>query len=53
MDYQLLEWDTNFFGMKVARITDPFMSIEKVASTLAELKVKRIFLYLLACKPGT
>jgi|WetSurMetagenome_2_1015567.scaffolds.fasta_scaffold59666_2 dTDP-4-amino-4,6-dideoxy-D-galactose acyltransferase len=40
MDYQLLEWDTNFFGMKVARITDPFMSMEKVASTLAELKLK-------------
>jgi dTDP-4-amino-4,6-dideoxy-D-galactose acyltransferase len=38
MDYQLLEWDTNFFGMKVARITVPDMSIERVGSTLAELK---------------
>lgn len=38
MDYQLLEWDTNFFGMKVARITDPSLSIEKLASTLTELR---------------
>jgi dTDP-4-amino-4,6-dideoxy-D-galactose acyltransferase len=38
MDYQLLEWDTNFFGIKVARITVPNLSIEKLAYTLTELK---------------
>lgn len=44
MQYQMLDWDTNFFGMAVARITEPDLNEQELSDTLAELKAKGVAL---------
>jgi len=38
MDYQLLDWDSGFFGMGVARITEPTLAKRNLADILLALK---------------
>jgi dTDP-4-amino-4,6-dideoxy-D-galactose acyltransferase len=38
MNYQMLDWDTDFFGVKVARIIEPVLTAEKLTGILSELK---------------
>jgi len=40
MQYQILDWDTDFFGMVVARITEPTLNEQELADILFELKAK-------------
>lgn len=42
MNYQILDWDSDFFGVKVARITDPGLTAQKLTDLLSELKRKCI-----------
>jgi len=44
MGYQILGWDSDFFGIKVARISEPFLTIENLTTILAELKQKSVTL---------
>jgi len=38
MQYQILDWDTGFFGVTVARINDPGLNKEGLSAFLLELK---------------
>lgn len=38
MQYQILEWDSDFFRIKVAQITPPNLSQHKLAAIISELK---------------
>ncbi len=40
--YQLLDWDTAFFGYKVARILDPYMTDERLRIILDELRAQAV-----------
>lgn len=40
MQYQMLEWDTEFFGVTVARITEPVLNEPELSDILVELKAK-------------
>ena len=42
MKCEMLDWDSDFFGVKVARITEPVLTSEELTSILAELKHKRV-----------
>ena len=42
MKYQILDWDSDFFGIKVARIKASNLKIEKLTNLLTELKQKRV-----------
>jgi dTDP-4-amino-4,6-dideoxy-D-galactose acyltransferase len=42
MIYQMLDWDSRFFGLKVARILDLSMTIEDISNTIEELKEKSV-----------
>lgn len=39
MQYQILDWDTNFFGVTVARINEPVLNELKLSDILFELKI--------------
>ena len=38
MEYQILDWDSDLFGVKVARIADPSLPTEKLTDLLSVLK---------------
>jgi dTDP-4-amino-4,6-dideoxy-D-galactose acyltransferase len=40
--YQLLDWDTEFFGMPVARVTEPDLTPRQLAVVLGELKTSGV-----------
>src|SRR5690606_21256598 len=42
MDYQILDWDSEFFGLKVARITEPVPNEESVQNFIRELKNQNV-----------
>ena len=44
MQYQILNWDTDFFGVTVARITEPVLNELEVSDILLELKAKGVHL---------
>lgn len=46
MRYQILDWDSDFFGVKVARITQPNINVHELSDILSELKHERVrFVY--------
>ncbi|MCK4978743.1 MAG: GNAT family N-acetyltransferase [Candidatus Delongbacteria bacterium] len=42
MNYQILDWDSNLFGIKVAKIIEPDLSADEIKSILCELKQKSV-----------
>ena len=42
MKYQMLEWDTVFFGINVARIEGAYISLQKLEHILSDLKQKNV-----------
>jgi len=42
MQYQILDWDTDFFGVTVARITEPDLNEQELSEILSELKGKGV-----------
>ena len=42
MKYQILNWDSNFFGIKVAKITKLNLSTDNLKNILSELKQKSV-----------
>ena len=42
MKCEMLDWDSDFFGIKVARITEPVLAAEELTSILAELNRQRV-----------
>jgi dTDP-4-amino-4,6-dideoxy-D-galactose acyltransferase len=42
MNYEMLDWDSDFFGIQVARITEPVLTTAELTSILAELKRQRV-----------
>jgi len=42
MQYQVLDWDSDLFGVKVARITRPYLSIAEISDILLELKGRQV-----------
>lgn len=40
LQYQILDWDTDFFGMTVARITAPALNEQDLSDTIFELKAQ-------------
>ena len=42
MQYQVLDWDSNFFGIKVARITQPDLNTQGLSNILSELKLQQV-----------
>ncbi|WP_020527308.1 GNAT family N-acetyltransferase [Flexithrix dorotheae] len=51
-NYELLKWDTRFFGFPVARIQDGLLIEEKLASVLENLSHQQIKLVYCATKSG-
>jgi dTDP-4-amino-4,6-dideoxy-D-galactose acyltransferase len=49
--YVVLDWDSNFFGYKVARILPPRISVPELSATLADMKKKGITLAYWASDP--
>jgi len=44
MQYQILDWDTDFFGVTVARINEPILNEIKLSDILLELKAEGVTL---------
>jgi len=44
MKYERLDWDTEFLGVTVVRITEPFLHEQELSKILSELKVKNVSL---------
>lgn len=42
MSYSILDWDSDFFGLKVAKIHDPLLSLEEVKKLLFSLKIDNV-----------
>ena len=42
MNYQILDWDSDLFGIKVAKIIKPDLSADEIKSILCELKQKSV-----------
>jgi dTDP-4-amino-4,6-dideoxy-D-galactose acyltransferase len=42
MDYQILEWDTAFFGIRISKITSSNLEVVDLRNILAELKLNSI-----------
>lgn len=42
MQYQILDWDTDFFGLKVARITEPTLEEQELSEIISDLKAKGV-----------
>lgn len=42
MRYQILDWDSDFFGLKVARIVAPQLSTRELSETLSELRQQQV-----------
>ena len=42
LKYEILNWDSEFFGMKVSRIAEPSLKADECADILSELKRKRV-----------
>jgi ribosomal protein S18 acetylase RimI-like enzyme len=42
LKYEILNWDSDFFGMKVSRIAEPSLKADELADILSELKHKRV-----------
>lgn len=42
LEYQILDWDSNFFGFSVARINNPNLAKEKLVNSLSDLSLKGI-----------
>ncbi len=42
MQYQILDWDSDIFGIKVAQITQPHLSTQELSDILTELKSRRV-----------
>lgn len=42
MKYQILDWDSDFFGVKVARITQPRLTTQELSAALSELKIQQV-----------
>jgi dTDP-4-amino-4,6-dideoxy-D-galactose acyltransferase len=50
--YQILDWDSAFFGVGVANISDAILSVEELTGVLAELKNKSVKLVYWASERG-
>ena len=44
MHYQILDWDTNFFDVTVARIIEPVLDEREISDLLFELKAEGVAL---------
>jgi dTDP-4-amino-4,6-dideoxy-D-galactose acyltransferase len=42
MQYQVLDWDSDFLGIKVARITQPQLDMHELSGTLSELRREKV-----------
>lgn len=42
MNYRILDWDSHFFGIKVARILSASLTLKELKQTLADLKRERV-----------
>lgn len=42
MQYQILEWDSDFFGIKIARILNPSLTAQELSIILSRLKHQRV-----------
>lgn len=42
MRYQILDWDSDFFGLKVARIVAPRLSTQELSETLSALRQQQV-----------
>jgi len=42
MQYKILDWDTDFFGFKVGRITKPELEVQELSEVLSEMKKEKV-----------
>jgi dTDP-4-amino-4,6-dideoxy-D-galactose acyltransferase len=42
MRYEILDWDTDFFGIKVGRFTNPQLELQELSEILSEMKKKNV-----------
>ena len=42
MQYKILDWDTDFFGFKVGRITKPHLEVQELYEILSEMQKENV-----------